>query len=152
MIGLFNPVGYKARYIVKTADETVNNSNVLQNDDELIIPVKNGKYYRISMHLYYNSQDTADFKFKFTIAGASTIQFNLKWRNTVGGDSLNGITKADTISIQGFAFPEIADIYGIAVGGADENITFQWAQNAAEATDTKVLKGSNIEIVELGTL
>ena len=51
----------------KTADETVSNSTVLQNDDHLVLSVGASDVWDILMVLRINSSAVADFKWVFTV-------------------------------------------------------------------------------------
>jgi len=140
----------QGQLILKTGDETVNNSNVYQNDDELVIPVGANEIWYVLTYLLVRANVTSYIKVAFTVPVAATFvglpygaygpsanatqtaiaptdltaygQFN-----GVAGDPLHGI------------------ISGIYVGGANAgNLQLQWAQLNAEVYDTKVYTNSFI--------
>jgi hypothetical protein len=58
----------------KTANETVNNSSVLQNDDVLLVPVEANVVYLAHLHMLYLSQVAAAFKYGFTFPAGATLR------------------------------------------------------------------------------
>lgn len=129
--------------VYKSADETVNNSTTLQDDNHLFFPVGANEVWAFIAHIPVNSGANPDFKFTFTAPAGTTGGFANS--ETAGADMVAfGTTK--NFSTNGVALGEIgALITGTAiVGGTAGNIQFQWAQNALEASDTKVLKGAYI--------
>lgn len=128
--------------VVKTADETVNNSNVLQNDDALVIAVGANEKWKIETFFVFNSSTVADFKFSFTGPAGSSA-----WWGAVENGGFGTFTYAlgGTKAISGMGQTRIYPlIMYISTIGTPGNVQFQWAQSVAEATDTKVLAGSNI--------
>ncbi len=131
----------------KTADETVNNSNVLQNDDELLFAVGVNEIWEFTIYIIYNSGATPDFQHNLTGPAASTIY-----------QHGTGLTPAAAASIVvsasnwlGFGSAVLGlVIKGIIVNGANAgNLQLQWAQNTADASDTKVLTNSCIVAFKL---
>jgi len=128
--------------IIKTSDETVNNSSSLQNDDELKFLMLAGETWAFEMVIFYDTGTTPDIKFKF--AGAPSL--SALW-SFVDSDPNIVQEMADSASrIGGGAGNKRAcHIKGIVWNPSGMgNLTFQWAQNTADASDTKVLTGSNI--------
>ena len=143
-----------AVYIRKAANETVNNSNSLQNDNELVFAVEANKTYLVKLFLLYDSSTTADFQYSFTLpAGAvgykttvnaptstttcsgtsGTLVFNsiTQTNNSVGGAG-TGTANTCALSLDGT----------IIVSSTAGNAQFRWAQANLDATDTVVRAGS----------
>lgn len=129
--------------VIKTADETVNDSTSLQNDDELLLAVGASEKWVIAAAIRNSSSAVADFKLKFTIpsgatgwgflAGESTSQAAyLSIANTAVGWATAGYPTGHFLYI----------VLHIIVGATAGNVQLQWAQNTQEASDTKVLAGS----------
>jgi len=136
--------------VCKAADETVNNSNVLQDDDELLFAMAANEVWEFEVMLRYISTAAADIQLKITvpaaaahsgfIAGITGAASVVNWANYPGPVSLDG-AGAPTYA---------ALIKGLVINGANAgNVTLQWAQGAAEVSDTKVLAGSMLKAVRL---
>jgi hypothetical protein len=125
--------------VVKTADETVNNSNVLQDDDELEFYMEANSFYYFELILYLYTWAASDWK--------------MKWDGPAG---IAGYTKSDDENYQ-VATPNSAakvitsagDGYGLLhlkaymwTAAAAGIIKLQWAQNTAVAENTVVKAGS----------
>ena len=65
------PVYVAPELIVKTADEVVNNSTTLQNDDHMFFPIDANERVAFLLHLTHVGGSTADLKVNF--AGPSGV-------------------------------------------------------------------------------
>lgn len=147
-----DPALTKAPVVVyKTATETVNNSNTLQDDDELAIELLPSERAQFKFNLLYRGNATADIKFGLSIPAGATINFC-----TENGTKIN---TADTIAIQNVIFSTSstiqlgtdpsntrqATIVGeIRTNGTGGDLQLQWAQNVATVADTDVLAQSHL--------
>lgn len=140
------------RTIIKAADETINNSDVLQNDDELFFPVEASSVYQIYMSLFiYSATATPDVKLAFSLPANATMDASILQLSIAGGsanawtyDSEVRTTYADSSNRGAFRyFGEIRT--GITAG----TIQLQWAQNVATVEDTKVLANSYIRVIKI---
>jgi len=136
-------VDSKASSVVvpKTADETVTNSTVLQNDDELQFAALANKMYAIQMFIIVNDPNTdADIKWAFSLPAAATM-FGKELQ--VEADAVREITGATLVSDVVDGNDHCMVITGVIKVGANAgNCIFQWCQNAARATGSKVKAGS----------
>jgi hypothetical protein len=132
-------------FVYKTTTETVNNSTTLQDDDELFITVEANKDYIFDMVFLFDSGTTPDFKYAFSVpSGASLIGQELS-----GAGGVDNITETgDTISGSG-AYRAVKITSILQVGANAGTVTFQWAQNTANASDTNVSSGSYISYKKL---
>lgn len=135
----------------KTADETVNNSDTLQDDDDLAgYSLTAGEYYQINGFLYVNSDTTADFQLAMTFTNAPqelVLSVDAGGAATAGilttATAGNGLSVAFTsggnapLHIKGFIKANAS------TGGT---VDLQWAQDTANPSDTKVLDGSWLEL------
>ena len=135
---------------VLTADQTVNNSATLVTVPEFKIPV--GKYERFicRWNLFYTTNVAADLKYFVDIPASPTL-FRLALTGvnpkaeelseaplTAEG---SGVAIATDTGTDGFL-----QLNGIVNNGANAgDIIFQFAQNGAHASDTKILAGSYFE-------
>ena len=139
---IFVPASPGVQYIRKTADETVNNSTTVQNDNDLKITVAASEIWAIYLFILHNSSAVADFKIGFSDPGGGAT---LRWAAVSGSTpvALNAI--ASTENIAGAGADRKVDYAGVYVGGtAAGTLNFQWAQQTAEVSDTKVLANSYI--------
>jgi len=136
------------KVVCKTADETINDSATMQDDDELVIAVGANEIWYLQLWVRVLSMEAADFKWQFTVPVAATIEgFDLNDVGVATGAApLRSLTLA---GIQAFLVAGASEyalcISAVYVGGANAgNIQLQWAQNTADASDTKVLANSFI--------
>jgi hypothetical protein len=128
-------------YQVKIADETVNNSTTLQSDDTFTFTATANSLYMIEGVLRVSTGATPDIKFQMTIPGGQAdgaVNTQYDWNGTAGlftdassGSLPGALTSATAIPIK------VA--LEVTTGGT---VALQWAQNTADASDTKVLKNS----------
>lgn len=133
----------------KTANETVNNSAVLQNDDELAIAVEANLTYDFDAEIIYNSGTTPDIKFAWTFPAGLTMFYAVY---AAGGGVFLGYNEIET------SVP-VLDGIGSAVGmllkgtvivsSTAGTLQLQWAQNTATASNTVVQPGSYIRLKKI---
>ena len=140
-------VGLKV--IRKTADETVNNSTTLQNDDELLFAVAANEVWEFHMLARIISHETAEFQFAFTIPTGGSIKINTA--DEIGALPAHQLllpddgTSALYTASMATGFEYNLHIWGFYIGGANAgNVQFKWAQYVATAYNTKVLTNSFI--------
>jgi hypothetical protein len=134
-------------FIPKTADETVNNSDVLQDDDVLQFAVSNGVTYCVRMSVFFAADFSADFK--FSLAGPAITAAHIRYQSVYGTTGSFGILNAlgGTASITGSGGTAEGHIWIEATFTPSAGGTFklQWAQNTAHASNATVYKGSYLE-------
>lgn len=135
----------------KTADETVNNSATMQDDNDMVLAVAANATYQIEGAWYYNTGTTPDIKMQFTFPAGLTMFYVVE--GVAVSTSVLGQFKSiqTTVSIlEGVAGDRIATIEGLViVSSTAGNLRVQWAQNTANASDTKMLAGSYIKLMRL---
>jgi hypothetical protein len=136
----------KIKRIRKTADEVVNNSSVLQNDDELLLAMGANEVWEFSALIYCDIRANSDFKHTFTVpTGATGKWFNYKIVVDTAGTTNNPITAtafgtAVSIITGSDKLGSFHQIWGLVINGVNAgNLQYQWAQNTAYAENTKVL-------------
>lgn len=134
----------RIKRVMKASDETVNNSTTLQNDDDLLFAIGANEIWMVLFYPLVNSPTNADIKFAFTMPTDGV--FNLLG---IGVDSGNNVSVQFRLTgvasdCQGLDANDMPAVFlGIAVNGANAgNVQLQWAQNTAQAFDTKLLTGS----------
>jgi hypothetical protein len=137
--------------VVKTVNETVNNSDVLQDDDELFFPVLAGEIWDVELIARYTSVAAQDFRFAFSVPGSGTaagIVHRLgAGAANVADDQLNWMDVTAVSGASGGLGGAGNDVglhcrVLVTVGAAEGNVTFQWAQFVAAANNTVVYAGS----------
>lgn len=151
-------------YVLKQAAETVTNSAVLQNDDELLVVLAANKVYKITLNLVFGcSVNTADIQIAWNATGTLTHSGSRTCRGPSVATTDQGATAAAAVTVgvlrsSGGHALSTAVSYGsngtqntsaveealvISGGASGGTLTLQWAQNAAAlATTTTVVAGS----------
>jgi len=133
--------------VAKSADETVNNSAVLQNDDELKLTVGANEVWVFSLYIPHYATATPDFKMGFTIPAGATF----RWNTGAGGTWV--WKESDTVAVAGSdALPERGCFVTgyIDTAGTAGTLQFTWAQNTATAVNTIVRAGSAVVAYQTG--
>jgi len=133
----------------KTADETVNNSSTLQNDDHLSFSVDVSEVWLVQAWLMCDSASAADIKFGWTVPASATISWGFN-SNAGGvaswaGDNLTALATTGSLNASTSAAATIQGIglVGIvAVAGTAGTVQLQWAQVTPTVADTKVRTNS----------
>lgn len=141
---------------LKTADETVNNSSTLQNDDHLLFSAAANKIYRFDLYLILQGASgagTDDIKFGWSAPVGCSVYWGVPGTPASAADGIQPTgTGTNPIANQGVtATPSygmgnvtyLTKFEGIVLNGANAGtVNFQWAQSIAGARDLKVLTGS----------
>ena len=138
-------ISIRAGYPVpKTAQETVNNSEVMQNDDELLLAVGANEDWVLEVLLLYRydiltSQGT-DIAWAVPAGGAIT---------EVGTPVVENAAEVDATAVLTLDGGAGADYYYKTTyryvgAGAAGNIQLTWAQHTAHASDNHIEEGSYI--------
>jgi len=129
---------------VKPDDEIVNNSNVLQDDDDLQLEVLTDEFWYIKLITYFTSPAAADIKFQWSAPALAFVGSHLIY-TTAYFDASTPVTRdgADATVVL-----NTWDTF-YAGGSNGGTLKLQWAQAAAVASDTKLKKGSSMICVRL---
>ena len=140
--------------LYKAADETVNNSTVLQNDNDLLLSVGANEKWLIKMILRITSSAVADFKFLFTVPAAGAIKGYRSGEVGMLTGVNNPIAPLDLTAssvLECGAADRWCEVVGIYSGGANAGtLQLQWAQSTAEVSNTTLLATSCIITYKLG--
>lgn len=133
--------------VVKKVTQTVNNSSVLVDDDELFMLLTINKIYSGILTIYFISGTTPDFKYNFALpAGATGLRLNGHWISNfeTGAVSLTTQTSVNGQgSNQSFQIP-----FTVIMGGTPGDVQFRWSQFLADNSDTDVIQGSSLVMYE----
>ena len=133
--------------IRKAADEIVNNSAVLQDDDELQFAIAANETWVGRIVVFHLGDSTADIKFAVTVpAGAALLATtHHPLITSVALQSVQHMTTSGVaISSAGNAATGLCTIvyFSVANGVTAGNVVLQWAQNVQTVADTTVKAGS----------
>ncbi len=129
--------------IIKPADETVNNSEVLQDDDDLTFPVTTNATYIFTMALLTNSGTTPDFDFQWALPTSATADYLY----ITGTNVVTATDESTTPGIASDGADQTLLIIGrVVTAGTAGTAVMQWAQTTGTGSDTKVLANSWMRI------
>lgn len=149
-----------ARFAIKAADETVNNSATLQNDDDLHFAIGKDEIGYTETWEFVGivfvttaSSGTPDIKVAFTVpVGSTLLWFGQGWNSAIsaitstvqtssGSSQVLGVSNTGNLPIVVRGIVTTVDISG--------TLQLQWAQNTATAENTKVIAGSYLKATRI---
>lgn len=141
-----NNIDPRIRIVVKTADELVNNSVTLQNDDELFFAIGANQVWAVEIWLLVNSGTTPDIDVTIVVPSGGEIEWHVITDNASNAlDAQFKNAAAEAALRGGGAAQFIGVLRGVVVNGSTAgNVQLQWAQATADVSDTKVLENSCI--------
>ena len=137
----------------KTADETVNNSATLQNDDHLLFAIGSNEVWVVMFHLFVSAASaTPDIKIALSLPSGATSAMGIigQATGTTGTEadakiqSFTSATTALSVGVPADSTSNTFVLYSahIANGSTAGNVQLQWAQSTANASDSKIRTGS----------
>jgi len=134
-------LGRRIQFAFKTADETLNNSAILQIDNHLVVPVEINTSYGFMAMVIINSGATPDYKYTFAFpAGTTGARSSASLHPLLGSAT---ISIAATSVVPGAGADEMIGLTGFfQTAGTAGNFNFSWAQNTADPSDTITKIGS----------
>jgi hypothetical protein len=142
-------------FVRKTADETVNNSSVLQDDDHLTTAVAINTTYVVEAHVIYSSDASADIKYAWIIPAGATLSWSVRGPHfsTANGGAFGASDLATTTIPNGglgVGSKVATHLMGLLiVGGTAGNLKLQWAQQGAAAFNTVVYTDSFLRLTKV---
>jgi len=137
--------------VVKTGDQTVNNSITLVDDDELFLRLEINRRYHFNILCIYNSTTVADIRDQVTVPAGTVGRIC----ENFGGSGINTANISGNNLIQnGFGLNEGSTgafiLWGwITTGATPGNLQLQWAQANIEISDTTVKDRSIMKLYEM---
>lgn len=132
--------------IVKEADETVTNSNTVQNDDELLFAVAANEVWQFEGVLLLSAHPTPDFRVTFTGPTGAVGSFAAAYSTGALDESVSSDALGNVLSFAAASQGTVLRFWGGIHNGANAgNLQLKWAQNTSDANNTKVLAGSYIK-------
>lgn len=135
--------------IIKKADESIQSTTTLQDDDELTVAISASTNYFVVVYLFLTSASNADLKYAFSVPSSPTDSMKIlsgDWSCITDQNALP-ITTVQSITTTGSDVT--VQVFGTLINGATAgNLVFQWAQTTSQASDTTVLRGSTMIVYE----
>lgn len=131
--------------VVKNADEVVNNSISLQDDDELSFPIGASEVWSFRFVVQANANTTPDLKFAVTAPSGAvcSVTYSDPEGATSNGQYGCGVSTARLATTTGQV--DLYEITGTVTNGVNPgNVTLQWAQFQLEVSDATVYAGSYV--------
>lgn len=143
----------RRKVVYKTAFEQVTSSTVLQDDDELTLPVTAGYIYVLRAQIFYSGATTGDIKIAWSTPASTSM-----WWATTGYDETaaahGAVVRSQFASLPTTERPHGAvgtggnathlSVNGVVIINTTGNFTLQWAQRVADATATSVREASHL--------
>lgn len=132
----------------KSSDTTVNNSIVLVNATDLVFAVAANEVWYWWLNLLLDSAAAADMRVAWTIPALATGV----WGAVLGGTGATAMEGSAILTPdgQGAGITAWMRYHGVVFNGANVgNVQLQFAQKAANASDTKVLTDTSIIATKL---
>lgn len=140
-------VGGQFQWALKTLDETINNSNTLQNDDVLFGPVVASATYDIELWMLQNTNASANFKLDIALPSGAVWQtghFDCN-HTQVGQMTTNAITGITGTGADAYVMIHAAVVIGSTAG----TVQVRWAQNVAHASNAIVRAASRLKLTRV---
>jgi hypothetical protein len=140
----------------KTANQSVSNQTVLQDDDELQVPLEHGKRYAINGFIGFNLAGIlSGYRFALVEPPGSLLSYAISIYNCVLGTVVNaGIFGPNAAALAGAlatAGNHWCSIVGqVEVGPDDGLLKFQFAQNIADAAIIRIARTSFLQVTDFG--
>lgn len=139
----------------KSANEVVNGSSTLQNDDHLLLALGVSEVWAFEFVIFHDSGTTPDIKMAITVPAGATLAWGSLYALATGGSSFTGTTETVSGTSRDFAtagvgVTRIVTLTGYVANGANAgNLQLQWAQNTSNGTDTTVHANSILKAWQL---
>jgi hypothetical protein len=134
------------KIIRKTADEIVNNSAILQDDDHLFFAMGANEVWQADVFIFSNSSATADLSVALSLPTGAVAQVLWNGYDTASNPTYQTINDGTTVGLGGLGSDALAIVMRcLVINGANAgNFQLQWAQLTAEVSDTIVKANSCI--------
>lgn len=139
----------------KNADEVINNSVTLQNDNDLLAALPTAGTFMFDLDLVYSATTVADIKITLTWPAGATATWTAIGPATgntgsSGDANFGAVTASGTTAVFGgigaATFLPLRVSGEITMGGTAGNLQLQWAQQNLEATNTTMWATSRMKV------
>lgn len=147
------------RLILKSADETVNNSGVYQNDNQLVVALTGGKIYQVELFVRgIAAHAENDIKFKWVYSGTAAYNYRFAMGNgysetyPIDGkvclNSMSALSDDSIVQLDTTFYSNIQEKVLISCTTSG-NLQLMWAQYGVSANNTTVSSGSHMLVREV---
>src|SRR5581483_6501503 len=150
---------FRDLFVRKSANETVNTSAALQNDDQLVLSVLASSKYILDAYIIYDTNTTADFRCSWVGPSGATLAWTVTGLATastaVSGSIIMAVAAIGDGGVQviggaGSGTQVAARITGLlTVSTTAGTLQFRWAQGTSDASDTIVVADSYMRLVKV---
>ena len=130
----------------KAADQVASNDDTISVDDTLFVSLGVNEFWVVEFIITYESSTVADFKWRLTLPVFASGMFTYyAYSNTPNAVTVRADNLPAIHVLAGNGAGSIRPLrisVGIQVGSQAGNLSFAWAENTAEVSDTKVHKNS----------
>jgi hypothetical protein len=140
---------------VKSTTENVTSSTVLQNDDQLLLPVVANTTYLLDGYLFYVAAEAGDLKIAFTAPALADLYWSVIGMTTSGVDVTDASVTAENGSLgtvtrvlggDGGTWCSARLQGRLIVAATAGSLQLQFAQGTSSATATSLRAGSWIQL------
>ncbi len=149
---ILGALGYIAETVevAKPIDQSTQAWTTLMDDDDLVltgIAADTTQHFHIQIGILQGASATAEFDYAFDFTNAATIGLDCRMFEKTGMTFQRYDTDAEEVTMDLVSSDEaMLECDGQVYFSDTGAIQFQWAQNASQAVDTKVLQYSHIEM------
>jgi hypothetical protein len=142
--------------IIKPSTTARASTTTLANDPDLVLALASSASYAINGVIFYDgpSAGSSDIKWTFTVPSGGSGQYFIPHQNLSGqftGAFASNWTDTLTANTNGVGSTMTLPVGGIfQTGGSAGNLTFQWAQNTSNGTNTHVQAQSFLVATRIG--
>lgn len=151
------PAGEDIVSAAKDIDTQRGNSPTLNDDPDLVVPYGLGAEYHLFASIGVTSASAVpDFKWSWALSAGVAVSSLLSHEATENSGWAAQQSRVDILSRVPVLVLDGVSIYGLNIEGYFSNTTaagvlsFQWAQNVANATVVTVLRGSFLRLERVG--
>lgn len=141
---------------IRTANQVVNNSIALVNDNTLFAPLEATGTFIWDADIYYDSATAADAKFAFTWPGAPpAVRWGGLGRNIATNTNVEALTTTASGTALAFGSTGVGVVTWLRMSGfivdpgAAGNLQLQFAQQVADPTDLILRPGSRLKLLKI---
>lgn len=140
-------------FVAKTVDESVTSSTVLQNDNELFLPIAANEVWLVTGTYFFDSASaTPGVKIGLSVPAGATVLWDasLAWATAPGNVVGAGYTTAATMvwGLNGSTNP-VTVKYRVINSSTAGNFQLTWCQQVSNGTATNLRKYSNLAALRL---
>ena len=132
----------------KTANQIVNNSNVLVNDTHLLYAIAASEEWVYQFVLYITGNVAAGLKAAITVPALCTLRWGFSSAQAAGGVAVMPVVQtisgnSSSVEVDGTPAAHIIELW-VLNGANAGSVQLQWAQQAAHGSDLTVYQGSHL--------